>query len=122
MYFACISCLPPPLRPVRMHMDIDSNMEMVGKRFPYYTEYQVWPQLAAPQYTTAVSVSIVCSFITCLCVRARAHVHEVEGMKSHKPAPMLCVYYYCTIAKKTYTMRKTVYHVCVNVPISSGWL
>ena len=29
------------LRPVRMHMDIDSNMEMVGKRFPYYTQYEV---------------------------------------------------------------------------------
>ena len=97
-----------------MHMDIDSNMEMVGKRFPYYTEYQVWPQVAAPQYTTAVSVSIVCGFITCLCVcvRARAHMHEVEGLKSHKPAPMLCVYYYCTIAKNLYHAQNRISCVC----------
>ncbi|XP_065883616.1 xanthine dehydrogenase-like isoform X2 [Dysidea avara] len=27
-------------RPVKIHMDIDSNMKMVGKRFPYYATYQ----------------------------------------------------------------------------------
>lgn len=28
-------------RPVRMHMDIDTNMKMVGKRFPYYASYTI---------------------------------------------------------------------------------
>ena len=28
-------------RPVRMHMDIDTNMRMIGKRFPYYAKYSV---------------------------------------------------------------------------------
>ncbi|XP_065894835.1 uncharacterized protein [Dysidea avara] len=27
-------------RPVKLHMDLDSNMKMVGKRFPYYATYQ----------------------------------------------------------------------------------
>ena len=26
---------------MKIHLDIDSNMKMVGKRFPYYTTYQV---------------------------------------------------------------------------------
>ena len=29
------------VRPVRMHMDLDSNMRMVGKRYPYYAKYTV---------------------------------------------------------------------------------
>jgi len=29
------------IRPVRLHMNLDSNMKMVGKRFPYYASYQV---------------------------------------------------------------------------------
>ena len=28
-------------RPVRIHMDIDSNMKMIGKRYPYLVQYQV---------------------------------------------------------------------------------
>ena len=28
-------------RPVRMHMDIDTNMQMVGKRFPFYAQFKV---------------------------------------------------------------------------------
>jgi len=28
-------------RPVRMHLDIDTNMKMVGKRFPFYATYTV---------------------------------------------------------------------------------
>ena len=28
-------------RPVRMHMDIDSNMKMIGKRIPYYATFTV---------------------------------------------------------------------------------
>lgn len=28
-------------RPVRMHLDIDTNMKMIGKRFPYYATYTV---------------------------------------------------------------------------------
>ena len=28
-------------RPVRMHMDLDSNMRMAGKRYPYYAKYTV---------------------------------------------------------------------------------
>ena len=28
-------------RPVRMHLDIDTNMKMVGKRFPYLAQYTV---------------------------------------------------------------------------------
>ena len=28
-------------RPVKIHLDIDTNMKMVGKRFPYYASYKV---------------------------------------------------------------------------------
>uniref|UniRef100_A0A1X7T605 Aldehyde oxidase/xanthine dehydrogenase first molybdopterin binding domain-containing protein n=1 Tax=Amphimedon queenslandica TaxID=400682 RepID=A0A1X7T605_AMPQE len=28
-------------RPVRLHMDLESNMKMVGKRYPYYAKYTV---------------------------------------------------------------------------------
>lgn len=28
-------------RPVRLIMDLKSNMELMGKRFPYLTKYQV---------------------------------------------------------------------------------
>jgi xanthine dehydrogenase/oxidase len=28
-------------RPVRMHMDLETNMKMVGKRYPYYCQYTV---------------------------------------------------------------------------------
>ena len=28
-------------RPVKIHLDIDTNMKMVGKRFPYYATYKV---------------------------------------------------------------------------------
>ena len=31
----------PLCRPVRMHMDLDSNMKVVGKRWPYYATYTV---------------------------------------------------------------------------------
>ena len=36
MYFMCLN-----FRPVRLHMDLESNMKMVGKRFPYYAKYTV---------------------------------------------------------------------------------
>ena len=32
---------PHPHRPVRMHMDLERNMKMVGKRFPYVAHYKV---------------------------------------------------------------------------------
>ncbi len=28
-------------RPVKMHMDLETNMKLVGKRFPYLATYQV---------------------------------------------------------------------------------
>ena len=28
-------------RPVKIHLDLDTNMKMVGKRFPYYASYKV---------------------------------------------------------------------------------
>lgn len=30
-------------RPVGMHLDLDTNMRLVGKRFPYLATYQVSP-------------------------------------------------------------------------------
>ena len=33
--------LSPCSRPVRMHMDIDTNMKMIGKRIPYYATFTV---------------------------------------------------------------------------------
>ena len=32
-------------RPVRMHMDIDTNMQMIGKREPYYATFKVMPHM-----------------------------------------------------------------------------
>ena len=29
-------------RPVRLRMNLKTNMEMVGKRFPYWAKYKVW--------------------------------------------------------------------------------
>ena len=28
-------------RPVRMHMDLDTNMKLIGKRYPYLATYEV---------------------------------------------------------------------------------
>lgn len=36
-----IACMCFSLRPVRMHMDIDTNMKLIGKRFPYLATYKV---------------------------------------------------------------------------------
>ena len=33
MYVCC--------RPVRMHMDLETNMKTIGKRYPFYTTYEV---------------------------------------------------------------------------------
>lgn len=29
------------IRPVRMHMDLDTNMRMIGKRYPFFATYKV---------------------------------------------------------------------------------
>ena len=48
MVALCKQCIPivSSNRPVRMHLDIDTNMKMIGKRFPYYATYTV-SQLAS---------------------------------------------------------------------------
>ena len=46
-------------------MDIDSNMEMVGKRFPYYTKYEVCLELI--YFALSVCLS-VCVCDVCVCV------------------------------------------------------
>ena len=28
-------------RPVRLHMDLETNMKMIGKRYPFYAKYTV---------------------------------------------------------------------------------
>ena len=48
--FVCVCAV----RPVRMHMDLDSNMRMVGKRYPYYAKYTV----------SFVNVYKVCAWVT----------------------------------------------------------
>lgn len=50
-------------RPVRMHMDIDTNMQMVGKRFPFYAQFKV-----------ILIALILCVCISCLCVHVSVHV------------------------------------------------
>ena len=40
-YLSLLPALRVHPRPVRIHMDIDSNMKMIGKRIPYYATYTV---------------------------------------------------------------------------------
>ena len=74
MVALCKQCIPivSSNRPVRMHLDIDTNMKMIGKRFPYYATYTV-SQLASQravlqstkfQYVQQSKLNIIFSHIT----------------------------------------------------------
>ena len=47
IYTRFFLCVAPSTadRPVRMHMDLDTNMKMLGKRYPYLATYQVYTHM-----------------------------------------------------------------------------
>ena len=50
------------ISPVKIHLDIDTNMKMVGKRFPYYTTYQVRKSSAVTNCTDSFGLWLQAGF------------------------------------------------------------
>ena len=59
-------------------MDIDTNMKMVGKRYPYYATYKVrsvqvsWSSLPAHHYRLDALKMVYSMLLRCLCMRMEA--------------------------------------------------